>query len=132
MGRRMPVRGFTLVEVLVVIALLGLAVALVAPALIPSRHEESPLSALIRSARDAATRRQEVLYLRIDRSGSWLLEGTASPSAGVLASGRVEGFAGPSVTLVLSPVGTCGFDLRSLAATPPIALDPLTCEIRTP
>ena len=132
MSRGLPVRGFTLVEVLVVIVLLGLAVALVAPALIPSRHDESPLGALVRSARDAAARRQEVLYLRIDRSGNWLLEGAASPSAGVLASGRVEGLAGPPVTLVLSPVGTCGFDLRSLATAPPIALDPLTCEIRTP
>src|SRR5439155_12522128 len=59
-SRGLPVRGFTLVEVLVVIVLLGLAVALVAPALIPSRHDESPLGALVRSARDAAARRQEV------------------------------------------------------------------------
>jgi prepilin-type N-terminal cleavage/methylation domain-containing protein len=124
-------RGFTLIELLVVVVLMGLAVALVAPALIPGRPDESALSSVVRSARDAAARRQEVLYLRIDRAGNWLLEGAASPSAGVLASGRVEGVAGP-MTLVLSPVGTCGFDVRSLAAAPTISLDPLTCEIGTP
>jgi prepilin-type N-terminal cleavage/methylation domain-containing protein len=123
--------GFTLVELLVVLVVMGLMVGLVAPALIPRRApgERDSLAAAVRFARDVALRRSEVVYLRVEPSGDWRVEGASSQQDGVLASGRVDGYQGGGATLVASPIGTCGFDGRSGRASE-IALDPLTCELR--
>ena len=130
--RVLALSGFTLVEVLVVLILMGLVAALVAPALIPHRHEGSALAALIESARDAAARRGETVYLTIMPTGEWRMEGGATPLEGTLARGRVQPSLAVAVTLVVSPIGSCGFDARSAAAAVAVLLDPLTCEIREP
>src|SRR2546427_1256479 len=84
----MPRRsGFTLIEILVVLILMGLAAALVAPALLPHHHDQSALSALLGSAREVAARRGEVVYLHIDPTGQWRMEAGANPLAGTLATG---------------------------------------------
>ncbi len=124
--------GFTLVEVVVVLILMGLVAALVAPALMPPRHDESPLAGLVESARAAAARRGETVYLTITPTGEWRMEGGANPLEGTLAAGRIQPFLAVPVTLVVSPIGSCGFDVRSAAAAAAVALDPLTCEIRAP
>ena len=125
--------GFTLVELLVVLVLMGLAAALVAPALFPERGaEQRDFAALVEAARDAAARRAEVVSLHLEQSGEWRLEGAASPEQGAIAAGRLAGFPGPPFTLVVSPIGTCAFDVRSGAAARSVALDPLTCEVRAP
>ncbi|NIM47700.1 MAG: prepilin-type N-terminal cleavage/methylation domain-containing protein [Gemmatimonadales bacterium] len=125
--------GFTLLEVLVVLILIGMAAGLVAPAVLPpDRAEESSLTALIGSARDAAVRRGEVVYLHIASTGQWHLRGAASLRRGALAEGRLTGFQGPAATLVLSPIGTCAFDVRSARVADAIPVDPLTCELRSP
>jgi len=123
--------GFTLVEILVVLILMGLAAALVAPALIAPRREPD-LKTLLGRARDAAARRGEMVYLQIEPSGTWRLEGGANPLEGTLASGRIEPFLTAPATLVVSPLGSCAFDVRSDAAAQVVALDQLTCEIRAP
>ena len=123
--------GFTLVEILVVLILMGLAAALVAPALIAPRREPD-LKALLGRARDTAARRGEMVYLQIEPSGTWRLEGGANPLEGTLASGRIEPFLTAPATLVVSPLGSCAFDVRSGAAAQVVALDQLTCEIRAP
>src|SRR6266540_1141331 len=119
--------GFTLVEVVVVLILMGLVAALV-----PPRHDESPLAGLVESARAAAARRGETVYLTITPTGEWRMEGGANPLEGTLAAGRIQPFLAVPVTLVVSPIGSCGFDVRSAAAAAAVALDPLTCEIRAP
>ena len=123
--------GFTLVEILVVLILMGLAAALVAPALIAPRREPD-LKTLLGRARDAAARRGEMVYLQIEPSGTWRLEGGANPLEGTLASGRIEPFLTAPATLVVSPLGSCAFDVRSGAAAQVVVLDQLTCEIRAP
>ena len=129
----MPRRsGFTLIEILVVLILMGLAAALVAPALLPHHHDQSALSALLASAREVAARRGEVVYLHIDPTGQWRMEAGANPLAGTLATGSVPPFLAASVTLMVSPLGSCAFDVRSAAAAGAVALDPLTCQIRSP
>lgn len=125
-------RGFTLVEILVVLIMMGLAAALVAPALLGPRHHAASVNDLVASARAAAARRGEVLYLSIEPTGRWRLEGGANPLEGTLAAGRVEPFLAAPVTLIVSPLGSCAFDVRSAAAATAITLEPLTCEIRTP
>lgn len=124
-------RGFTLIEVLVVLVLLGLAAALVGPALFSSRSkEEAALVSLVAGARDAAVRRAEVVYLRVETSGTWRVDGDASTADGPLATGRLAPPPpGAPFTLIVSPLGSCAFDVRSHAAARSIPLDPLTCEV---
>ena len=124
--------GFTLVEMLVVLILMGLAAALVAPALLAPGRSTSSLKDLVASAREAAARRGEVVYLTIEPTGQWRLEGGANPLEGTLAAGRVQPFFAAPVTLVVSSLGSCAFDVRSAAAASAVALEPLTCEIGTP
>jgi len=132
----MPRRsGFTLIEMLVVLILMGLATALVVPVLLPPSRHDSALNALLASAREVAARRGEVVSLHIDATGQWRMEG-GSPAVqgggGTLATGRVQPFLTAPVTLMVSPLGSCAFDLRSAAAAAAVPLDPLTCEIRSP
>lgn len=122
--------GFTLVEILVVLVLMGLAVALVAPALVPRRAaREGALATVVSRARDAAARRGETMHLTVEPSGTWRLVGAASSGAPPVAAGRLGEFDGPAFTLVASPIGTCAFDARSARAAERVALDLLTCEL---
>jgi prepilin-type N-terminal cleavage/methylation domain-containing protein len=124
--------GFTLIEMLVVLLLLGMAAALAAPALRSFRPVRPALGSLIPGARDAAARRGETVYLRIAESGEWRMEGAASSDAGPLATGRVDPFPGLPLTIIVSPLGSCAFDLRSAQAARLIRLDPLTCKVDGP
>ncbi len=124
--------GFTLIEMLVVLILMGLVAVLVAPVLLPRHHDQSALNALLVSAREVAARRGEVVYVHIDPTGEWRMEAGANPLQPALATGRVEPFFTAAVTLMVSPLGSCGFDVRSAAAVGADVLDPLTCEIRAP
>jgi hypothetical protein len=87
---------------------------------------------LISGSRDAAARRGEMVYLRIAESGKWRMEGAASSDAGPLATGRVAPFPGLPLTIIVSPLGSCAFDLRSTQAARSIRLDPLTCKVDAP
>lgn len=124
-------RGFTLIELLVVLLLMGLAAALVAPVLLEPGAKRSPLEELIASARDAAARRGEVVYVRIGADGAWRMDGGADVREGVLARGRIAPAFGVPVTLAVSPIGTCAFDVETAAAARDVPLEPLTCELRT-
>ncbi len=125
--------GFTLIEVIVVLVVMGIAVGLVAPAFFPPRRDDGlPLGALIRRTQDIAASRGETIYLSIASSGDWRLDGGSTVSERALATGTLDGFDGPHAVLVVSPLGTCGFDVRSSEAARVIPLDPLTCELVTP
>lgn len=126
--------GFTLVEILVVIVVLGLVVGVVAPAVLPPRRDEvdADLARLIRSARAAAAARQETLFVRLAPSGDWRIEGADTDGAGDVAAGTLRAYAGPAGTIIVSPVGTCAFDVQSTAGAAAIPLDPMTCEVVEP
>jgi prepilin-type N-terminal cleavage/methylation domain-containing protein len=125
-------KGFTLIEMLVVLVLLGMAAAVAAPAIRSVLPARPALSSLVPAARDAAARRGETVYLRVAESGEWRMEGAVSSDAGPLATGRVDPFPGLPLTLIVSPLGSCAFDLRSTQAARSIRLDPLRCKIQGP
>ncbi len=123
-------RGFSLIELVVVLIVLALAAALAVPALTrradPRRSE---LASLLLLSREAAARRGETVHLDIAPSGAWTITGAASGSDGPIRAGRVDSFPGLPLTLIVSPVGSCGFDARSAKAASVIRLDPLSCTL---
>jgi prepilin-type N-terminal cleavage/methylation domain-containing protein len=123
-------RGFSLMELVVVLIVLALAAALAVPAL--TRRAErrgSELASLLLLSREAAARRGETVHLDIAPSGAWTITGAASGGDGPIRAGRVDSFPGLPLTLIVSPVGTCGFDARSAKAASVIRLDPLSCTL---
>jgi prepilin-type N-terminal cleavage/methylation domain-containing protein len=126
--------GFTLVEVIVVLILLAVSAALVAPAILfPEKEATSALVPVVDGARELAARRGETLYLQVASDGKWRVFGGASLTEGVVTQGQLEGdYEGPAFTLVVAPIGSCGFDIASANAARAIDIDPLTCEVRSP
>ena len=122
----MPNRSaFTLVELLVVLVVLGLASALVAPGLIfPEPADTPPVDRLLRGAVDLAGAREQTVELVVDDGGAWRIE--AGAPAETLERGRLD-YDGPPFALSVSPLGTCG---ARPGLDPPFAFDPLTCEPR--
>lgn len=127
---RPPSQGFTLLELLVVLVVLALAAAMAAPALSRSTdYRDGGLGSLIMGAREAAARRAETIHLTVSTTGSWTMVGAGSASDGPLQSGEVEPFPGLPLTLIVSPLGSCGFDAHSAQAASVIRLDFLSCTL---
>jgi prepilin-type N-terminal cleavage/methylation domain-containing protein len=123
--------AFTLVEIAVVLVLIGLMAALVAPAFVPRRPvDDRGLAAVVRTARGAAIRRGETIGLRVDPGGQWELVGQASKSDGPLAAGRLPVAPGTALALDVSPLGTCAPGVDSASAALASLVDPFTCEVR--
>lgn len=81
-----PAAGFTLIEILVVLAIVGLVLAVVMPNLGPStetaelRAAASELRALLRTTRSSAITANRDLVITIDLSGQgYALDGAAHP-----------------------------------------------------
>jgi prepilin-type N-terminal cleavage/methylation domain-containing protein len=123
--------AFTLIELLVVLAIMAIATALVAPAILrPFRDDRAQLAAVVASARETAAARGEIIYLRFDPSGEWHTEGGGSQIDAAITRGRMRPLSRVPLTLIVSPTGSCAFNVRSIpAAAAAVTLDPLTCEI---
>jgi prepilin-type N-terminal cleavage/methylation domain-containing protein len=129
MDRPEPRGGFTLIEMVVVLLVIGMAAAVAAPALLRSRPAEAGFSALLDNARETAIRRGESVHLRIGTSGEWKIEGSASATPEVLVEGRVDPFLKHSLTLLVTPTGSCALDVPSAQTAGDLRLDPLTCQV---
>lgn len=129
--RARTVAGYTLIELLVVLAILALASAVVLPALLRARVDDQPLQTLVERARAAAARRGEIIYLRVEPTGAWHMEGGGSSE---LEHDGIDGRTAPvstvPFTLRVSPSGSCAFDVRSAAAARSVPVDPLSCTLR--
>ncbi|HUQ83233.1 MAG TPA: prepilin-type N-terminal cleavage/methylation domain-containing protein [Gemmatimonadaceae bacterium] len=100
-------RGVTLLELIVVVALLGLVLAIAAPSfIVPKPPDESDVARAIDTGRRAALLRGEPVTLSLARDGSWRVDGDASAGTASIASGS---FDGPTIPLRvhISALGTC-------------------------
>jgi prepilin-type N-terminal cleavage/methylation domain-containing protein len=121
--------AYTLIELIVVLAIMSLAAAVVLPALLRARTGTTPVQTVIESARDAAAHRGETISLRIDPSGTWHMHGTGSALEADSATGHITPLATAPLTLLVAPSGSCAFDVRSAAAARGLSLDPLSCVL---
>jgi hypothetical protein len=115
---------------IVVMIVLSLAAAIALPGL--SRRKEprgGELPSLILLSQEAAARRGETIHLEIAGSGAWTIRGSASRADGPIRAGQVDSFPGLPLTLIVSPLGSCGFDARSAKSASEVRLDPLTCTL---
>lgn len=125
-----PQSGYTLLEVVVVLAVLAVA-AVVAPSLLSTRPEPtSELRVLVANARQASVGRGETVHLRVERSGLWQILVGSPPRARLHGSGRLSQPVGSRVELVFSPLGSCAPPAGSEPSQALPAYDPLTCEER--
>ncbi|HXQ28688.1 MAG TPA: prepilin-type N-terminal cleavage/methylation domain-containing protein [Gemmatimonadales bacterium] len=120
-------RGYTLLELLVVLVLMGIAAALVVPALLTPGPRKDALASLIATTQQAAAERGEVLYLRVEASGAWQLDGAGQRESN-LAHGRLPASGAP-FTLIVSPLGSCAPDVPSAASGAVRGLDALGCTL---
>ncbi len=110
MPRRLPAgsrRAFTLLEILVVLVLLGLSAAVVAPALrLPTAA--APEAPLVR-ARALAVRRGESVRFETLADGRWQVAAAADTAGAILLAGNAASAADPAVAglVVISPLGSC-------------------------
>jgi prepilin-type N-terminal cleavage/methylation domain-containing protein len=120
-------RGFTLLEVTVVLVLLGIGFALAIPAFItPMRDPDDAVQTVVDAARRAAVRRAETVVLRIARNGEWSIE--ASRDGEELRAGRVTWPQALPLVVRISPLGACL--VESDVAQPSITVDPLLCRVK--
>lgn len=99
--------GVTLLELIVVIAMLGLVLAIAAPAfIVPTAHERRDLGTVLAAARRSAVLRGEPVTLSVDDGGAWMLTGDASPTTAPIATGTLDESTG-RLRVRVSPLGSC-------------------------
>lgn len=122
--------GYTLIEMLVVLLLLGLTAALAAPSLRPPASSGTELSRLLERARWIAVERGEVVYLRIDPDGKWRIEaGEAALRQDPIGSGTIGYTAATATTLRITPVGSCAPDVHTAAQGSGVTVRVLSCDV---
>jgi prepilin-type N-terminal cleavage/methylation domain-containing protein len=116
-------RGVTLLELLIVLVLMGLAAGLVAPMLRPIAASTGAADvAIVAAARRRAVQRAEPLRLRFTRAGAWTVRSVASGE--VLDSGSARGGLAEGEWL-LDPLGAC---LPASGSASAAAFDALMCR----
>ena len=122
-----PRRGFTLVELIVVLVLMGLALALVAPSLTPPPvAERDAMQRVLDAARAAAVRRAETVLLDVRPDGRWTA--TAGTDSVPLLHGVID--SARALRLNISPLGACMPDPTARASVDGGSWDPLRCALR--
>ena len=140
--------GYTLMELVVVLAVLAIATALVAPAVgrtaedVAARAQVASVAAFLRGAREQAVTSRQTVEVRVDRDAHALLlrratrEGEDTPAArrAFAAALRVESAATPSAILV-QPQGMSSGARVIVETTGPrlfvVTVDALTGRVTT-
>lgn len=119
---RFRASGFTLLEIVVTLVLLGLAAALVAPAFRAETSPDEGLQSILATTREAAVRRAQTLVLQVDDRGAWRIVPSGDSSA--IGSGRfTDGTR--DLRIRVNPLGACFNEGASGA----VALDAVACAI---
>lgn len=106
---RRVVVGFTLLEIVVTLVLIGLGATLVAPVFRRDARPDDAFPSVIAGARELAVRRAQGMLLQVDNRGAWRLTtigDTLSIGSGMLATGP------GARRLRITPLGAC-FDESS-------------------
>ncbi len=118
-------QGFTLLEVLVVLILLGIGFALAVPAFItPRAGSNNEVQRVIDGARRVAVRRAEALTVWFDASGNWVVD-TGRRDTEPL-TGNVEWEHSSAIRLRISPLGACVLD----SVEPSLSIDVVRCRLQ--
>jgi prepilin-type N-terminal cleavage/methylation domain-containing protein len=118
-------RAFTLVEMVVVLAVMGIALAISAPSLM-LRSDDGSLHRVVANARRAALRRAEPMQLIVGEKGYWEVQALRSGPTPLL-SGRGLRTDGRALVIEISPLGLCTLDVPS--GHPRATLDPFSCTL---
>lgn len=122
---REPRTGVTLLELIVVMALLGLVLAIAAPSfLVPERPSSNELTEVVSTARRTAVLRGEPVTLTIQTNGGWRIDPAAGASRDAIATGSLADAVG-KVRVHLTPLGACV--LEPMAGTSRISWDAISC-----
>lgn len=132
--------GFTLLELVVVLAIMGLGMAVVAPSLVlRAPSPEEALQRVVADARRVATRRAQTVTLDIEANGIWQVAGSERDAPEVLLTGELDEPLSHGIHLRITPLGLClsearGADSgeRQTGSGPAISFDPLSCSLRKP
>ena len=121
---RLRTGGFTLLEIVVTLVLLGLATALVAPAFRTSSTPDAGLPSVLAATRETAVRRAQTLVLQVDDRGAWRI--VAAGDSSLLSTGRfTDGTR--DLRIRVNPLGACFNE-----GAPGIhGLDAVACALRT-
>ena len=98
------ISGFTLLEIVVTLVLIGLGAALVAPMFRRDALPDDAWPAVVSAARELAVRRAQRLTLDVDNRGQWRLSALGDSTAigaGVLSE------RGAASRLSITPLGAC-------------------------
>jgi prepilin-type N-terminal cleavage/methylation domain-containing protein len=114
--------GFTLLEILVTLIVLGVAATLVAPVFRADAPPDDDLSAVLTGARETAVRRAQTLVLTVDQRGAWRI--AAAHDSTTVASGQF-GDGTSNLQIRVNPLGAC----LNEGATVVIAVDAVSCSV---
>jgi prepilin-type N-terminal cleavage/methylation domain-containing protein len=121
-------RGLTLLEMVVVLVLLGVALTLSVPSLDPPRpRSDDPLQRVLDDARRAAIRRSQSLFLAIEADGRWVVEAAREGESETVLRGRLGVTPIGALRVLVSPLGACWIEAEG--SGPAAALDPLRCRL---
>ena len=114
--------GFTLLEILVTLIVLGLAAALVVPVFRAETPPDDDLRAVLTGARETAVRRAQTLVLSVDHRGAWTIVPARDSTA--VASGQFrDGSA--DLRIRVNPLGAC----LNEGGTVAITVDAVGCSV---
>ena len=119
--------GFTLIEMLVVLAIMALTVVFVTPAVRPPAEPlVEPMQAVIDAARRAAVRRAGTVILRFETDGSWVLQDPRAGMDDVIGTGTLSPPSAEPVRLRINSLGAC-LPAGDRSTVP--LVDPVRCRI---